>query len=447
MAPPPAVRRPEAEHVVTLPFIRSKTAAPADDSAALADPTTLTARLRRMGQGLALPIAAMPAAGLLLRLGQDDLLGRYPALHTTAAVISGAGAAVLDYLPALFAVGIALGLNRAKDVAGPVLACLISYLVLAKVILVLNPLPADQLDAPPARWPYGALAGIVGALLAMAIWKRVTTGRRRIPPFAAYGIVALAAITAGTLLGLAYPTVERALTASAAAVTDHAVLGGGVFGFLNRLLGPIGLHQPLNAVVWYLTGDCGNGIKGDVPCFIQQHDPDAGVFMGGFFPVYMAGLPAAALAMWRSALPEHRRRVGALLLPAAAICSLAGVTEPIELTFAFVAFPLYVVHAVLTGLSLALVNLLDIHTGFVFSAGVIDYVLNYSISHRPLLLLPLALAYGALYYGIFRFAITRFDLRTPGRTPTAPDALRRESPAGAQPPHQHRINTTEGERS
>lgn len=167
--------------MVTLPFTRSKTAAPADDGAAAADPTTLTARLRRMGQGIALPIAAMPAAGLLLRLGQDDLLGRYPALHTTAAVISGAGSAVLDYLPALFAVGIALGLNRAKDAAGPVLACLISYLILAKVVLVLNPLPADHLDAPPGRWPYGALAGIVGALLAMAIWKRVTTGRRRIP--------------------------------------------------------------------------------------------------------------------------------------------------------------------------------------------------------------------------------------------------------------------------
>ncbi|TLQ39493.1 hypothetical protein FEF34_39130 [Streptomyces marianii] len=394
---------------------------------------TTTARLRRMGQGIALPIAAMPAAGLLLRLGQDDLLGRYERLRTAASIISGAGAAVLDYLPALFAVGIALGLNRAKDAAGPVLAALISYLVLAKVVLVLNPLPADQLDAPPARWPYGALAGISAALLALAIWKRIDASRRRIPPFVTYAIVAVAATLAGSLLGLAYPAVERALTASATAVSDHAVIGGGVFGFLNRLLGPIGLHQPLNAVVWYLTGDCGNGVKGDVPCFIQEHSPTAGVFMGGFFPVYMAGLPAAALAMWRSALPEHRRRVGALLLPAAALCSLTGVTEPIELTFAFAAFPLYLVHAVLTGLSLALVNLLDIHAGFVFSAGAIDYVLNFSISQRPLLLLPLALVYGALYYGIFRFAITRFNLPTPGRTPTPPSD---------KPPAQNPCETT-----
>ncbi len=395
--------------------------------------STLVSRLRRMGQGLALPIAAMPAAGLLLRLGQDDLLGRVERFHTAAAVISGAGSAVLDYLPALFAIGIALGLNRTKDVAGPVLACLISYLVLAKVILVLNPLPTDHLDAPPARWPYGVLAGIIGALLAMWVWKHVAMGRRRTPPFLAYGIVAAAAIIVGSLLGLAYPAVERALTASAAAVSEHAVVGGGVFGFLSRLLGPIGLHQPLNAVVWYLTGDCGGGVKGDVPCFIQKHDPHAGVFMGGFFPVYMAGLPAAALAMWRSALPEHRRRVGALLLPAAAICSLAGVTEPIELTFVFVAFPLYLVHAVLTGISLALVNLLDIHSGFVFSAGAIDYVLNYSISRRPLLLLPLALAYGVLYYGIFRFAITRFNLRTPGRASAPTDKSSTEGSAESNP--------------
>ncbi|MCX4783932.1 PTS transporter subunit EIIC [Streptomyces sp. NBC_01264] len=420
--------------MVTLPFARSREKAPLTETAPPEDPTTLMARLRRMGQGLALPIAALPAAGLLLRLGQPDLLGRFEALHQIPAVISGAGAAILDYLPALFAVGIALGLNRAKDAAGPVIACLTSYLILARVVLVLNPLPDSQLDTPPARWPYGALAGIIGGLLAMAIWKRVA-GRRGIPAFAAYGIIAVAAILAGSLLGIAYPAVDRALTASAATVADHAVIGGGAFGFLNRLLTPIGLHQPLNAVVWYLTGDCGNGIKGDMPCFIQAHDPDAGVFMGGFFPVSMAGLPAAALAMWRSALPDQRRRVAALLLPAAAISALAGVTEPIELTFAFIAFPLYLVHAVLTGLSLALVNLLDIHAGFVFSAGALDYVFNYSISTRPLLLLPIALAYGAIYYALFRFAIVRFNLRTPGREP-AP-AGQDEATAPTAPPDRH----------
>lgn len=191
----------------------------------------------------------------------------------------------------------------------------------------------------------------------------------------------------------------------------------------------------MNAVVWFLTGDCGNGIKGDVPCFIQAHDPDAGVFLTGFYPVALAGLPAAALAMWRCAHPDQRRRVGALLLPAAILCAVTGVTEPIELTFVFVAPVLFVIHAVLTGLSLALVNLLEIRHGFVFSAGGLDYLFNYSIATRPLLLLPIAAAYGAIYYFLFRWAITRFNLRTPaGPPPNRPRTPAPTNPA-THPPH------------
>ncbi|MDJ0342840.1 PTS transporter subunit EIIC [Streptomyces sp. H10-C2] len=399
---------------------------PVPSTGTSASETTALARLRRMGQALALPIAAMPAAGLLLRAGQDDLLGRFGPLHETAMVMSGAGAAILDYLPLLFTLGIGLGMNRTKDRVGPVLACVVSYLVLARVVLVLNsPLPAGQLATPPARWPYGALAGIIAGLLALAVWKGVA-GRRHIPPFVAYGLVIVAAAAAGTLLGLAYPAVDRVLTASAGTVAHHAIIGGGLFGFLNRLLLPIGLHTPLNLVLWYLTGDCG-GIKGDVPCFIQAHDPHAGSFLTGFFPVAMAGLPAAALAMWHCAHPDQRRRVATLLLPAAALSALTGVTEPIELSFVFVAFPLYLVHAVLTGLSLALVNWLGIRSGFVFSAGALDYFFNYSISTKPLLLLPISAAYGALYYVVFRFLITRFNLRTPGRTPVAAEETEQTS--------------------
>ncbi|MFE6273926.1 PTS transporter subunit EIIC [Streptomyces goshikiensis] len=371
-------------------------------------------RLRRMGLGLSLPIAAMPAAGVLLRLGQDDMLGRVPTLHQAAAVISGAGSAVLDQLPLLFALGVGFGLNRSTNTASRVLACALSYLILARAVTVLNPL--DKLDTPPARWPYGALLGIVGALLAMSIWKLVERRKKTPPTFAVYGLVALAALTAGTLLGLAYPTVDRALTAATATIADNAVAGGGIFGFINRLLLPLGLHHVPSTVVWYVTGDCGDGVRGDMPCFLQQHDPDAGIFMTGFFPVAMAGLPAAALAMWRSALPEHRRRVATVLLPAAAMSAIAGITEPIEFAFAFISLPLLLIHAVLTGLSLALVNWLDVHSGFVFSAGLIDYLFNYPISTKPLLLLPISAAYGALYYTVFRFAITRFNLRTPGRT-------------------------------
>ncbi|MFI1530728.1 PTS transporter subunit EIIC [Streptomyces griseus] len=375
------------------------------------------ARLRRLGQGLALPIAAMPTAGLLLRLGQDDLLGRVDSLHQTAAVLSQAGAAVLDNLPLLFALGVALGTNRSADMAGRVLGCAISYLVLSRTVLALNPLPAGQLDTPPARWPYGALLGILGALLAMALWKLVERRRRPLPPFAVYALIALAALGSGAVLGLAYPVIDRALSAAASAVADHAVVGGGVFGFLNRLLLPLGIHHVPSAIVWYVTGDCGNGVKGDVPCFFTERSPSAGIFLGGFFPVSMFALPAAALAIWRSALPDQRRRVGSVMLPAAAMSALTGITEPIELAFAYTAPVLYLAHAVLTGASLALVNALDIHAGFLFSAGALDYVFNFSLATRPLLLLPIGVAYAALYYALFRFAITRFNLRTPGRTP------------------------------
>ncbi|WP_372412767.1 PTS transporter subunit EIIC [Streptomyces luteireticuli] len=388
----------------------------AEEAVAGAEEAIPDSRLRRMGKGLALPIAAMPAAGLLLRLGQPDLIGRYAPLHDVAGVLSSAGGAVLDYLPLLFAVGIGLGLCRSKDTAGPVLACAVTYLMLSRTISVLNP-HASHADTPLARQPYGALSGIVAGLLAMAVWKVVE--RRRIPGFAAYAIVALAAIAAGCLMGLAYPLVDKVLSAFAGAIADHAVIGGGLFGVVNRLLLPLGLHHVPSTLVWYVTGDCGNNIKGDIPCFFQARDKSAGIFMGGFFPVSIFGLPAAAIAMWHSAgpSPQMRRRAAQLLLPAAGMSAAFGITEPIELAFAFTATPLYVVHALLTGLSMAIVNALGIHSGFLFSAGTLDLVFNAPISTRPLWLLPIGVVYGALYYVIFRFAITRFDLRTPGRTP------------------------------
>ncbi|GAA3086264.1 hypothetical protein GCM10020000_86120 [Streptomyces olivoverticillatus] len=238
-----------------------------------------TDQLRRMGQSLALPIAAMPAAGLLLRLGQKDILGRYQALHEVAAVLSGAGSAILDYLPLLFAIGLGLGLSRSKEPHGPVLACVVSYLVLSRTLLTLT---GGHPDTPPARMPYGALSGIVAGLLALAVWKVIE--RRRIPGFAGYGLVALCAADSGSLLALAYPAVDQALTAFANAVSGHAVVGGGLFGFVNRILAPIGLHHIPNALVWYVTGDCGNNVRGDIPCFFQQHDPHAGIFMGDSSP-------------------------------------------------------------------------------------------------------------------------------------------------------------------
>ncbi|MEU1824079.1 PTS transporter subunit EIIC [Streptomyces abikoensis] len=408
---------------------------PPSDGDQSADGNRWTSRLRRMGQGLALPIAAMPAAGLLLRMGQPDMLGHAAALHRTAEVLSAAGGAMFDFLPLMFSIGVALGLNRSSDVAGRVIASVLSYLILARVVLVFAPLPADQLGTPPARWPYGALLGIVGALLAMSVWKVVSRARRQPPTFAVYGLVSVVALGVGTLLGLAYPIVDRALSTFATAIAEHSVLGGGLFGVLNRLLLGFGLHHVPSTIVWYVAGDCG-GVKGDVPCYFTAHSPHAGIFMTGFFPIAMFALPAAALAMWRSAEPgAKRRRAAALLLPAAGMCAAFGITEPIEYAFLWTAPLLYGVHAILTGASLAIVNALDIHAGFLFSAGTVDYILSFPLSTRAWLLLPIGVVYGLIYYSLFRFAIRRFDLRTPGcepdsERPTAPSlASERKSSA------------------
>jgi PTS system N-acetylglucosamine-specific IIC component len=192
-------------------------------------------------------------------------------------------------------------------------------------------------------------------------------------------------------------------------------LGLFVYGVLNRLLIVTGLHHILNNIAWFIIGDF-HGKTGDLNRFFAG-DPKAGGFMAGFFPVMMFGLPAACLAMYRSARPERRKAVGGMLLSMALTSALTGVTEPIEFTFMFLAPLLFAVHAVLTGIAMALMNALGVKLGFGFSAGAIDYGLNYHLATRPLLLIPVGVAYFAVYYASFRFCILRFDLKTPGREP------------------------------
>lgn len=372
---------------------------------------------QRLGQSLALPVAALPAAGLLLRAGQPDLLGRWRPLSTLATVCSAAGSGILDNLPLLFALGIGLGLPRGRDRTGPVLACAVAYLVLAHTLLALCPIPAGQPDNVPTRWPYGALGGLIAGLLAVYVWQWVE--RRRIPAFAGYALVAVIAAGSGWVLSLAYPAVNRGLTAGASATAHHAVIGGGMFGFLNRILIPVGLHQVPNTVVWWLTGKCRGGVTGDIPCFLHG-DPHSGIYLSGFFPIAMFALPAAALAMWQCAPPDQRRAAAQILLPAAVLSFAFGITEPMEFAFCYIAFRLYFIHAVLTGTSLALVNWLGIRDGFIFSAGCADYLFNWDLATKPLWLLPIGAAYAVVYFLLFRFAIVRYNLPTPGRARAGP---------------------------
>jgi PTS system N-acetylglucosamine-specific IIC component len=196
-------------------------------------------------------------------------------------------------------------------------------------------------------------------------------------------------------------------------VVGSGELGLLVFGFLNRILIVTGLHHVLNNIAWFVVGDF-HGATGDLRRFFAD-DPTAGAFMSGFFPVMMFGLPAACLAMYHTARPEKKKAVGGMLFSLALTSFLTGVTEPIEFSFMFLAPVLYAVHAVLTGVAMALMNLLNVKLGFTFSAGLFDYVLNFGKATNPWLLVPIGLVYGGVYYGLFRFFIQKFDLKTPGR--------------------------------
>jgi len=227
-------------------------------------------------------------------------------------------------------------------------------------------------------------------------------------------IAAGAAGLAGALIfGLGDPYIETGIDQLSRWVVASGNFGLFAYGFLNRILIVTGLHHIINNIAWFILGDF-HGTTGDLKRFFAG-DPTAGAFMAGFFPVMMFGLPAACLAMYHTAFADRRKAVAGMLLSLALTSFLTGVTEPIEFSFMFLAPALYLLHAVLTGLSMVVMNILGVKLGFGFSAGLFDYLLGFGISTRPLLLIPVGLAYFAVYYFSFRWCIQRFDLKTPGR--------------------------------
>jgi N-acetylglucosamine PTS system EIICBA or EIICB component len=392
------------------------------------------APVQKFGRSLMLPIAALPAAALLLRLGQPDLLGADGLGWGTAAdVIGAAGNALFANLPILFAVGIAIGMARKSD-GSTALAAVVGYLVFKAVGDAMSPmvLGAPAEGAEQELINYGVLGGIVMGLLSAFLWQRYH--RIKLPSYLAFFggrrfvpiITAVAAIVVSVLMNLVYPAFDAGITGLGEWVTENSVLGGFVYGTLNRLLIPLGLHHILNNPPWFIFGEYttagGEVVHGDIPRFLAG-DPTAGAFMTGFFPIMMFALPAAALAIWHEARPEHKKAVGGIMLSAGLTAFLTGVTEPLEFAFMFVAFPLYVIHALLTGTSLALVNWLGIKDGFGFSAGLFDYLLNFNIATHPLWLALIGLGYAVVYYFLFRFVIRKWNLRTPGREEEGADSL------------------------
>ncbi|MFI9010590.1 PTS transporter subunit EIIC [Actinosynnema sp. NPDC053489] len=380
------------------------------------------AGLQRFGRSLMLPIAVLPAAALLLRLGQDDMLGKDGlGWNQVAAVIGNAGDALFANLPLLFAVGIAVGFARRGD-GSTGLAAVVGYVVLQGVFKAMSPLVLDQPEDPTAKAnliDYRVLGGIVVGLITAVLWQRYH--RIKLPPYLAFFggrrfvpiLVAGVIVVVGVLMGLVYPVFAAGLKHVGEAITGSTIIGAGLYGVVNRLLIPLGLHHIVNNVLWFQFGEF-DGKTGDIPRFLAG-DPSAGTFQTGFFPIFMFALPAAALAIVHTARPAQRKVIAGIMGSAALTAFITGVTEPLEFAFMFVAWPLYVIHAVLTGTSLAISNALGIHDGFGFSAGAIDYLLNFSIATKPLLILVLGVIYAAIYYFLFRFVITKWNLRTPGR--------------------------------
>lgn len=367
----------------------------------------LGAGLVQLGRALMLPIAVLPIAGLLLRLGQSDLLD--------IAFISAAGKAVFDQLPAIFAVGVAIGFARESHGAAA-LAAFIGYLIQSAALKSLD-----------ASIDMGVLGGIIDGIIAGLLYNRFHT--IKLPPYLAFFggrrfVPIITGITCLLVAGAAYfiwPPIGKLISGLGQWTIDSGNIGLFFYGFANRMLIPLGLHHILNNLVWFQFGDftvIKEGVSvvvhGDFTRFFEQ-DPSAGAFMAGFFPIMMFGLPAACLAMIHTANTARKKATAGLLLSMALTSFLTGITEPIEFAFIFLAFPLYVLHAVLTGLSMVIMNLLNIKLGFTFSAGLFDYWISHKFGTNPWLLIPVGMVYGIIYYAIFRFVIIKWNLKTPGR--------------------------------
>ena len=357
--------------------------------------------LQRLGRALMLPIATLPAAAILLRFGQSDVLD--------IEFIAKAGASIFDNLPLLFAIGVAVGLSKANAGAAG-LAAAVGYVLLNTTLSTLAP-----------EVNLSVLGGIIAGLIAAWSYNRFHTlklpeflsffGGSRFVPIATAGLCLVCSV----LLSYIWPPIQTSLDTAGNWMINNGTIGSFVFGTANRLLIPTGLHQVLNSLTWFVFGEY-QGVTGDLSRFFAG-DPTAGLFMTGFFPIMIFGLPAACLAMYFTAHRENRAKVAGMLFGVGLTSAITGITEPLEFMFMFIAPLLYLVHAVLTGLSLAICAQLDIHLGFGFSAGLIDFVLNFNApaAKNTWMLIPLGLVFFIIYYLVFYTAIRAFNLETIGR--------------------------------
>lgn len=390
----------------------------------------MLAFLQKIGKSLMLPVATLPAAAILLRFGSINYVTEFHLgenvggfINTyVAPFLSAGGGTIFDNLPLIFAVGVAIGL--AGD-AVAALSAVIGYMILLKLLAIVPGIFPGMMHAgADTKLNMGVLGGILVGCIAAGLYKKYHKiklpdwlgffgGKRFVPMVTAFTMVIV-----GLICGLIWGPVQNVLDTFGNWVVSLGGIGSAVHIIANRLLVPFGLHHIINSIVWFQIGDftnaAGEVIHGDLNRFFAG-DPTAGMFMTGFFPVMMFGLPAAAFAIIHTAKPERRKMVGSIFMGAALASFLTGITEPLEFAFMFVAPVLYGVHVVLSGISAFVTYALGMKLGFGFSAGLIDYGLGWGLSTKPLLLIPVGLVTAVLYYVIFRFLIVKLNLKTPGR--------------------------------
>ncbi len=386
--------------------------------------------LQKVGRALMVPVATLPAAAILMGVGYwIDPVG-WGGDNALAAFFIKSGSAIIDNMSVLFAIGVAYGMSKDKDGAAA-LTGFVGFLVLTTLcspaaVSMIQKIPADQVPAAFGKISnqfVGILVGIISAELynrfsSVELPKALSffSGRRLVPILTSFVMILVAFI-----LMYIWPVIFDGLVNFGEHIQKLGSVGAGVYAFFNRLLIPVGLHHALNSVFWFDVA----GIN-DIPNFlggaqsIEAGKAVVGItgrYQAGFFPIMMFGLPGAALAIYHCARPENKAKVLGIMMAGAFAAFFTGITEPLEFSFMFVAPVLYVIHAVLTGISVFIAASMQWIAGFGFSAGLVDMVLS---SRNPLathwwMLIPQGLVFFAIYYVVFRFTITKFNLMTPGR--------------------------------
>lgn len=384
--------------------------------------------LQKIGKALMVPVAVLPAAAILLGLGYFIDPTGWGGNSALAAFLIKSGAAIIDQMPILFAVGVAFGMSKDKN-GSAALTGLVGFLV---ITTLLSPGAVGQImkiENVPAGFSKinNQFIGILVGVISSALYNKFSdvelpkalsffSGKRLVPIITSFVMILVSFV-----LMYIWPTIYDGLVNFGEIISGMGALGAGIYGFLNRLLIPVGLHHALNSVFWFDVA----GIN-DIPKFLGGAQSIAngtgipgvtGMYQAGFFPIMMFGLLGAAVAFVKTAKPENKDKIKSIMIAAGFATFLTGVTEPLEFAFMFVAPGLYLVHCILTGISLFIAASMQWMAGFGFSAGLIDMLLS---SRNPLatnwyMLVIQGAVFFVLYYVIFTAVITKMNLKTPGR--------------------------------